>query len=128
MNRIIRTAIAMLLALSVLAIVDEGVAAEKVAKPIRFDVLQSFQTDLPGVEKAQLIQFEMDPGAEVKKFKVVSEILWVTSGVFTYRYGKKVVERKAGERWFHKAGTVLDVSNQGDGVATLRGIQFIRTK
>ena len=49
-------------------------------KPIRFQALATFPTDLPGIEKAQYIHFEMDPGAEIKNFKVVSEVLWVTQG------------------------------------------------
>lgn len=101
---------------------------ESKKKPVRFQVLKTFKTDLPGIEKAQLIHFEMDPGAEVKNFKVVSEVLWVTAGTFTYGYGGKTVVRKKGERWYHDAGTVIDVSNKGNGVGVIRGVQFIRAK
>lgn len=103
-------------------------AGEPKKSPVRFRVLKSFETDLPGVEKAQLIHFEMDPGAKVKNFQVVSEVLWVTAGTFTYGYGGKTVVRKKGARWFHKAGTVIDVENRGRGVAVIRGVQFIRAK
>lgn len=96
--------------------------------PVRFRVLATLPTDLPGIAKAQLIHFEMDPGAEVKNFKVVSEVLWVTEGTFTYGYGGKTVVRKKGDRWFHNAGTVLDVGNKGGSVAVIRGVQFIRVK
>ena len=109
--------------------------AEK--KPVRFKVVNTFQVDLPGVEKAQLIHFEMDPGAEVKYFKVVSEVLWVNEGEFTYKYrigklhkkhGSKNVLRKKGDIWWQDEGTVIDVSNKGSGVGVMRGIQFIRKK
>ena len=109
---------------------DQSLAAEKKKKdPVRFTVINTFQPDLVGIEKAQLIQFEMDPGAEVKDFKLSSsEILWVTKGVFTYKYGEKIAERKAGESWFHQEGILLDVYNRGKGVAILRGIQFLKKK
>jgi quercetin dioxygenase-like cupin family protein len=96
---------------------------------VRFTVINTFQPDLAGIEKAQLIQFEMDPGAEVKDFKLASsEILWVTKGVFTYKYGDKIVEKKAGESWLHQEGIVLDINNKSKGVAILRGIQFLKKK
>ncbi len=107
---------------------DSSAKAEPKKNPVRFKVLASFPTDLPGVEKAQFIHFEMDPGAEVKNFKVVSEILWVTEGTFIYGYGGKTVVRKKGERWYHDAGTVLDVSNKENSVGVIRGVQFIRSK
>jgi len=105
-------------------------AAEKKKKDaVRFTVINTFKPDLVGIEKAQLIQFEMDPGAEVKDFKLVSsEILWVIKGVFTYKYGEKVVKRKAGESWLHQDGILLDVNNRSKGVAILRGIQFLKKK
>lgn len=108
----------------------QSFAAEKKKKdPVRFTVINTFQPDLVGIEKAQLIQFEMDPGAEVKDFKLASsEILWVTKGVFTYKYGEKIVERKAGESWLHQEGILLDVYNRSKGVAILRGIQFLKKK
>lgn len=125
-----------LVLVGVLTSVSNGNAASK-KKPIRFQVLSTVPTDLPGVAKAQYIHFEMDPGAELKNFKVVSEILWVTKGEFAYRYrngklnkkhGDKTVLRKKGDRWWQDAGTVIDVSNKGSGVAVLRGVQFIRKK
>ena len=105
-------------------------AAEKAKKePVRFTVVNSFEPGPSGIDKAQLIQFEMDPGAEVKDVKVGSaEILWVTKGAFTYKYGDKVVERKTGDSWLHQEGVLIDVSNKGKGVATLRGIQFLKKK
>jgi len=105
-------------------------AAEKKKKdPVRFTVINTFQPNLVGIEKAQLIQFEMDPGAEIKDFKLASsEILWVIKGVFTYKYGEKVVKRKAGESWLHQDGILLDVNNRSKGVAILRGIQFLKKK
>jgi hypothetical protein len=112
-----------------------SLGAEK--KPVRFKVLNTFQVDLPGIEKAQLIHFEMDPGAEVKNFKVVSEVLWIIEGEFTYKYrsgklhkkhGSKNVLKKKGDSWWQDEGTVIDVSNKGSGVGVMRGVQFIRTK
>jgi len=120
----------------VLASFSSADAAPK-KSPIRFQALATLPTDLPGIEKAQYIHFEMDPGAEIKNFKVVSEILWVTQGEFTYKYrngklnkkyGNKTVLRKKGESWWQDAGTVIDVSNKGSGVAVIRGVQFIRKK
>ena len=105
-----------------------GVEAAPKKKPIRFQILKTFKTDLPGVEKALFIHFEMDPGAKIENFKVVSEVLWVTEGTFTYRYGDKTVIRKKGDRWFQKAGTVIDVENKSASVAIIRGLQFIRKK
>ena len=109
---------------------DQPLAAEKKKKdPVRFTVINTFQPDLAGIEKAQLIQFEMDPGAEVKDFKLSSsEILWVTKGVFTYKYGEKIVEKKEGESWLHQEGILLDVYNRSKGTAILRGIQFLKKK
>ncbi len=112
-----------------------SLGAEK--KPVRFKVLNTFQVDLPGIERAQLFHFEMDPGAKVENFKIVSEVLWVMQGEFTYKYrsgklhkkhGSKTVLRKKGDSWWQEAGTVLDVSNKGSGVAVMRGVQFIRSK
>jgi hypothetical protein len=112
-----------------------SLGAEK--KPVRFKVLNIFQVDLPGIEKVQLIHFEMDPGAKVENFKVVSEVLWVTQGEFTYKYrsgklhrkhGSKTVLKKKGDSWWQDEGTVIDVSNNGRGVGVMRGVQFIRTK
>jgi len=104
-----------------------SLAEEK--KPIRFKVINTFETDLPGIAKAQFIEFEMDPGAKIEGLKVgASEILWVTKGIFTYTYGDKVVKRKKGESWFQEIGTVLDVKNNHKRVAVLRGIQFIKGK
>jgi len=54
--------------------------------PVRFKVLATFPADLPGIVKIQYIHFEMDPGAKIENFKVVSEILWVTQGEFAYKY------------------------------------------
>jgi len=107
-----------------------SLAQEKAKKdPVRFTVVNTFEPGFPGIEKAQLIQFEMDPGAAVKDIKVGStEILWVTKGAFTYKYGDKVAEKKTGESWLHQEGIVLDVSNKGKGVAILRGIQFLKKK
>ncbi|MBI2525281.1 MAG: hypothetical protein HYV93_04800 [Candidatus Rokubacteria bacterium] len=112
------------------ALAQEKAKQEKAKKePVRFAVVNTFEPGFPGIEKAQLIQFEMDPGAAVKDIKVGStEILWVTKGVFTYKYGDKVAEKKTGESWLHQEGIVLDVSNKGKGVATLRGIQFLKKK
>lgn len=105
-------------------------AQEKPKKePVRFSVVQSFEPGPAGIAKAQLINFEMDPGAEIKGFKVGSaEILWVTKGAFTYKYGDKVVERKTGHSWQHQEGVTIDVSNKGKAVAVLRGIQFLTKK
>ena len=120
----------------VLAPVSSAEAAPK-KSPVRFKVLATFPADLPGIAKAQFIHFEMDPGAKIEKFKVVSEVLWVTEGEFTYeyrsgklnkKYGNKAVLKKKGDKWWQEAGTVLDVSNKGSGVAVLRGVQFIRVK
>lgn len=104
-----------------------SLAEEK--KPIRFKVINTFETDLPGIAKAQFIEFEMDPGAKIEGLKVgASEILWVTKGIFTYTYGDKVVKKKKGDSWFQEIGTVLDVKNGHKRVAVLRGIQFIKGK
>lgn len=104
-----------------------SLAEEK--KPIRFKVINTFETDLPGIEKAQFIEFEMDSGAKIEGLTVgASEILWVLKGIFTYKYGDKVVKKKAGDSWFQKVGTVLDVKNAHKRVAVLRGIQFIKAK
>ena len=133
-------AVFMLPVLLVLAgVLTPGFSAKAAPKksPVRFKVLGTFPTDLPGVEKAQYIHFEMDPGAEIKNFKVVSEVLWVTQGEFAYKYrsgklnkkyGDKTVLRKKGGKWWQDAGTVIDVSNKGSGVAVIRGVQFIRVK
>jgi quercetin dioxygenase-like cupin family protein len=131
MRKVVSIVAIIMLALFVgLSTGDLAFAKEKAKKdPIRFNVLETYKTDLPGIEKAQLIKFEMDPGAEIKGFKcATSEILWVTKGVFTYKYGDKTVERKKGDTWFQDMGTVLDVSNKGKDTAVLRGIQFIRAK
>ncbi len=120
----------------VLIPVSSAKAAPK-KSPIRFKVLAAFPTDLPGIAKAQFIHFEMDPGAELTNFKVVSEVLWVTQGEFSYKYrsgklnkkyGNKTVLKKKGDRWWQDDGTVIDVSNKGGGVAVIRGVQFIRVK
>ena len=81
-----------------------SLAQEKAKKdPVRFTVVNTFEPGFPGIEKAQLIRFEMDPGAAVKDIKVGStEILWVTKGAFTYKYGDKVAEKKTGESWLHQ--------------------------
>jgi hypothetical protein len=104
-------------------------SSAKEKNPVRFKVINTFKPDFAEIKKAQLVRFEMDPGAEVKNFKLpCSEILWVTKGSFTYKYGDKVVTRKTGESWFHSEGMLFDVSNKGKGVAILRGIQFYRTE
>jgi quercetin dioxygenase-like cupin family protein len=94
---------------------DYTFAKEKAKKdPIRFKVLETYKTDLLGIEKAQLIKFEMYPGTEIKGFKCPSsKILWVTDGAFAYKYGDKTVERKKENSWFQDMETVLDVSNKG---------------
>ncbi len=125
--------IAVLLA-AVLSFTGSGLrpslAAEAGKKePVRFKVINTFKPDLAGVEKAQLIQFEMDPGAVVKNFTVShTEILWVTKGAFTYKYGDRVVQRKAGQSWLHEAGVVIDVTNKTKSTAVLRGVQFVKSK
>ena len=100
-------------------------------------ILATFPADLPGIVKVQYIHFEMDPGAKIENIKVVSEILWVTQGEFAYKYrsgklnkmyGNKTVLKKKGDSWWQDAGTVIDVSNKGSGVAVIRGVQFIRVK
>jgi quercetin dioxygenase-like cupin family protein len=124
----VRIAAVVMISLFVLFISGNLSFAEE-KKPIRFKVINTFKTDLPGIEKAQFIEFEMDPGAKIEGLKVgASEILWVTKGIFTYTYGDKVVKRKKGESWFQEIGTVLDVKNNHKRVAVLRGIQFIRAK
>ncbi|HAM58524.1 MAG TPA: hypothetical protein DCQ64_25185 [Candidatus Rokubacteria bacterium] len=131
MKRIWTVAAVFMLASSVgVMLGDTALAQEKAKKdPVRFTVVNTFEPGFTGIEKAQLIQFEMDPGAAVKDFKVGStEILWVTKGGFTYKYGDKVAEKKTGESWLHQEGVVLDVSNKGKGVAILRGIQFLKKK
>ena len=131
MKRILINAVVFLFVFSLSGVFgDQSFAAEEKKKdPVRFRVINTFQPDFVGIEKAQLIQFEMDPGAEVKDFKFTSsEILWVTKGVFTYKFGEKIVEKKAGESWFQQEGVLLDVYNRGKGVAILRGIQFLKKK
>jgi len=124
----VRIATVVIISLFVLFISGNLSFAEE-KKPIRFKVINTFETDLPGIEKAQFIEFEMDPGAKIEGLKVgASEILWVTKGIFTYTYGDKVVKRKKGESWFQEIGTVLDVKNGHKRVAVLRGIQFIKGK
>jgi len=124
----VRIAAVVMISLFVLFISGNLSFAEE-KKPIRFKVINTFETDLPGIEKAQFIEFEMDPGAKIEGLKVgASEILWVTKGIFTYTYGDKVVKRKKGESWFQEIGTVLDVKNNHKRVAVLRGIQFIKGK
>ena len=130
-KRIWTLAVAVIL-VSFLGIVlgDASLAQEKAKKdPVRFAVLNTFEPGFQGIEKAQLIQFEMDPGAAVKDFKVGStEMLWVTKGAFTYKYGDKLSAKKTGDSWLHQEGVVLDVSNTGKDVAILRGIQFLTKK
>jgi len=124
----VRIAAVVMISLFVLFISGNLSFAEE-KKPIRFKVINTFETDLPGIAKAQFIEFEMDPGAKIEGLKVgASEILWVTKGIFTYTYGDKVVKRKKGESWFQEIGTVLDVKNNHKRVAVLRGIQFIKGK
>lgn len=124
----VRIATVVMISLFVLFISGNLSFAEE-KKPIRFKVINTFETDLPGIEKAQFIQFEMDPGAKIEGLKVgASEILWVTKGIFTYTYGDKVVKKKKGDSWFQEIGTVLDVKNGHKRVAVLRGIQFIKGK
>jgi len=124
----VRIAAVVMISLFVLFISGNLSFAEE-KKPIRFKVINTFKPALPGIEKAQFIEFEMDPGAKIEGLKVgASEILWVTKGIFTYTYGDKVVKRKKGESWFQEIGTVLDVKNNHKRVAVLRGIQFIRAK
>ncbi len=116
-------------AMSALSWSPTPVAAQAKKDPVRFKVINTFEPGPAGAEKAQLIEFQMDPGAEVKAFKVGSaEILWVTKGTFTYKYGDKVVERKTGDSWQHQDGVVIDVTNKGKAVAVLRGIQFVKKK
>lgn len=131
MKRILGIAVVLVAILSAagIALRPSFAAGEGKKEPVRFKVLNTFKPDLAGIEKAQLIQFEMDPGAEVKNFKLpASEILWVTKGVFTYKYADKTVLRKQGESWLHEEGIVLDVSNKTKGDAVLRGVQFIKAK
>jgi hypothetical protein len=118
--------IILMLSLSI-SIEDRCLAQQK--DPVRFKVINTFQLDFGDIKKAQLIQFEMDPAAEVKNFKCASsEILWVTEGVFTYKYGDEIVKKNKGDSWFHSEGTLLDVSNTGGTTAILRGVQFLKTK
>ena len=96
-------------------------------------MLNTFQPDFGDIRKAQLIQFEMDPGAGVKGFKLpCSEILWVLEGTFIYNYiyehGEEMVERRKALSWFTAEGTLFDVYNKGDDIAIMRGIQFYRTE
>ena len=131
MKRIVGIAVVVVAMLAAAGIASRPSFAAETGKkePVRFKVLNTFKPDLAGIEKAQLIQFEMDPGAEVKNFKLPSsEILWVTSGVFTYKYGDKTVLRKQGESWLHEEGIVLDVANKAKRNAVLQGIQFIKAK
>jgi hypothetical protein len=101
--------------------------------PVRLKVLNTFKPDFGDIKKAQLIQFEMDPGAEVKGFKLpCSEIIWVTEGTFIYNYiyehGEEMIERRKGQSWFTSEGTLFDVYNKGNATAIIRGIQFYRTE
>lgn len=101
--------------------------------PVRLKVLNTFKPGFSDIKKAQLIQFEMDPGAEVKGFKLpCSEIIWVTEGSFIYNYiyehGEEMVERKKGQSWFTSEGALFDVYNKGKATAIIRGIQFYRTE
>ncbi|MCZ7563832.1 MAG: cupin domain-containing protein [Burkholderiales bacterium] len=131
MKRLVSSVAVVVATLAVVGLVSQSAfsAGEGKKEPVRFKVLNTFKPQLAGVDKAQLIQFEMDPGAEVKSFKVgSSEILWVTRGVFTYKYGDKTVQRKQGESWLQEAGVVLDVANRSKSGAVLQGVQFIKAK
>ncbi len=130
MKRIIYIVAVTMFALSVGASFgDYSFGAEETKKePVRITVIKAFKPDLPGIEKAQLIQFEMDPGAEVKNFTLGSELCWAIEGVFTYKLGGELVERSKGAIWYGEAGTVIDVYNRGKDVAVLRCVQFIRAK
>jgi len=132
MKRLAYVTVMILFMLSLsISLEDQCLAQQK--DPVRFKVINTFNPDFGDIKKAQLIQFEMDPGAEVKDFKLsCSEILWVTEGVFTYNYkdkgGNKTVEKKEGDSWFHSEGILLDVGNKGNTTAILRGVQFLKTE
>jgi hypothetical protein len=132
MKRIACVVVLIMFALSLGCSVKNQSKAEQ-KNPVRLSVINTFKPGFGDIKKAQLIQFEMDPGAEVKGFKLpCSEILWVTEGTFTYKYtyeyGDEIVERKKGQSWFTSQGTLLDVYNKGTATAILRGIQFYRTE
>ena len=132
MKRIACVFVVIMFALSLgCSVKDQSKAEQK--NPVRLTVINTFKPGFADIKKAQLIQFEMDPGAEVKGFKLpCSEILWVTEGTFTYKYkhkhGVEIVERKKGESWFASEGTLLDVYNKGNATAILRGIQLYKTE
>jgi hypothetical protein len=132
MKRIACVVVVIMFALSLGCSVKNQPKAEQ-KNPVRFNVINTFKPGFADIKKAQLIQFEMDPGAEVKGFKLpCSEILWVTEGTFTYMYiyehGEEMVERKKGQSWFASEGTLLDVYNKGNATAIIRGIQLYRTE
>jgi hypothetical protein len=132
MKRITCVVVVIIFALSLGCSVKNQSKAEQ-KDPVRFSVINTFKPDFGDIKKAQLVQFEMDPGAEVKGFKLpCAEILWVKEGTFTFKYtyehGEEMVERKKGQSWFTSEGTLIDIYNQGNATAILRGIQFYRTE
>ncbi len=132
MKRILCIFVVIMFALSMGCSVKNQPKAEK-RNPVRLKVLNTFKPDFGEIKEARLIQFEMDPGAEVKDFKLpCSEILWGTEGTFIYNYkyehGEEMLERKKGQSWFTSEGTLFDVYNKGNATAILRGIQLYKTE
>ena len=132
MKRIVCVVVVIIFALSLGCTATNQPKPEK-KDPVRFIVINKFKPDFGEIKKAQLVRFEMDPGAEVKGFKLpCSEILWVKQGTFTFKYtyehGEELLERKQGQSWFTPQGTLIDIYNKGDTTAILRGIQFYRTE
>lgn len=78
------------------ALGDTSLAAENANEgPARFTMVNTFVPGFLPIEKAQPIQFKMDPRAAVKDFDLAStESRWVTEDTFTYNHGETVPEKK----------------------------------
>ena len=98
--------------------------AEEKKKNFRFEPTK-FAAETAGVD-IQFVVFALDPGAMFKDFKIgKNEYLIVTQGEFLYTYGGKTVTKKVGDNWYFPAGTIITVTNKGNGEAILLAIQGI---
>jgi quercetin dioxygenase-like cupin family protein len=88
--------------------------AQGLPKGVSLKVMAEFPSEIPGIEKIQLLEFRLEPGAKLENF-VHQETDFCTAkqGLLTVVAGGTTVVRGPGSRWVCPLGIKLSLYNNG---------------
>ncbi len=90
--------------------------AQELPEGVTFDVIATYASDIPGVERVELQKFTLAPGAKLENFPV-ENVEYCASTQGTIRVTDETTGETniyaAGSRWQPKIGHKVSVSNPG---------------